>query len=304
MKEQPKSKEIPLFTEESTIAEVAGDPAFRPYGRLLFPTDLSLPGNMTLRELSSSRIYLWYSHIRPEKTVEIVNRLKLWSLEGKQIFFPIYTEREIAKDPSKRNAGLFFFPGEEGREFAVMNAGGGFYYVGAMHDSFPHAVEASGKGYNAFALIYRTEDPFQDLGRAIAWIWDHSDELKIRRDGYSLWGGSAGARMAAALGNREILRELTGRRDISQAAAVIMQYTGYTTVSPADAPTYACVGTRDGIADWRGMKRRLEKLNRLGIPTEFHSYEGLGHGFGLGMGTWAEGWIRDAFAFWDRQIMK
>ena len=29
--------------------------------------------------------------------------------------------------------------------------------MGAMQDSFPHALELSKKGYNAFALIYRPE---------------------------------------------------------------------------------------------------------------------------------------------------
>ena len=80
-----------------------------------------------------------------------------------------------------------------------------------------------------------------------------------------------------------------------------MQYTGYTTVSPYDGPTYACCGTSDGIASWRTMQSRLESLSALGIPTEFHSYNGLPHGFGLGIGTVAEGWLNDAVRFWQSQ---
>ena len=82
--------------------------------------------------------------------------------------------------------------------------------------------------------------------------------------------------------------------------AVIMQYTGHSQYSRLDPPTYACVGGRDGIADWRVMKRRLECLESLGTDTEFHLYSGLRHGFGLGVGTEAEGWINDAVAFWER----
>lgn len=48
-------------------------------------------------------------------------------------------------------------------------------------------------------------------------------------------------------------------------------------------------------------KNRLDQLFALGIPTEFHSYSGLPHGFGLGTGTVAEGWIQDAIRFWQRQ---
>ena len=76
--------------------------------------------------------------------------------------------------------------------------------------------------------------------------------------------------MAAELGNLDVLRSLTGRDDIPQADAVIMQYTGYGKVSPVDAPTYVNVGTSDWIADWRGMKQRLFYLDKIGIPTEFH----------------------------------
>lgn len=146
------------------------------------------------------------------------------------------------------------------------------------------------------------EKPLEDLAQAILWIYDHAEELSVRPEGYSLWGGSAGARMAAILGNRRYLAQLTGRRDIPQAAAVIMQYTGYGEVSREDAPVYTCVGTRDGIAYWKTMERRLGALKALGIPTEFHAYPGLGHGFGLGTGTAAEGWLEDAVAFWEKQL--
>ena len=69
-------------------------------------------------------------------------------------------------------------------------------------------------------------------------------------------------------------------------------------------PTYACVGDRDGIANWRVMQARLGAMQEAGIDTEFHVYSGLGHGFGLGTGTSAEGWINDAVAFWEQQMKK
>ena len=290
------------FTENTRVGEVIRDPAFRGFGRLLFPMDLSISERMTLKQLSSSSVYLWYSDIRTEKTVEILNYLKQEVQKGHQIFYPIYTDKEMQQEPSRKNTGLFYFRGEPGKSFGIMNAGGGFYYVGAMHDSFPHALEVSRQGYHGFALIYRTQEPYDDLARAICFLHDHAAEFQMDPDYYSLWGGSAGARMAAVLGNRDYLLQLTGRPDISQAAAVIMQYTGYSSASYSDAPTYACVGTRDGIADWRVMKHRLRILDEMGIPTEFHVYKGLRHGFGLGTKTVAEGWINDALRFWKQQL--
>lgn len=141
------------------------------------------------------------------------------------------------------------------------------------------------------------------MARALSYIHSHADELDVRADGYSLWGGSAGARMAATLGNGDYLCQLTGNNGVPQAAAVVMQYTGYNRASSTDAPTYANVGTNDGIASYQTMQNRLKALSAMGIPTEFHVYQGLGHGFGIGQGTVAEGWVDDAVSFWERQIV-
>ena len=282
------------YNRQTHISDVMNDPTFGDYGRLIFPVNTGYWSGTTLEQLQLT----WYNYIDPDKTVEVCNYLRA---HADNCFIDIYTEAEKQANPELRNTGLFFFRGNSNAPFAICNAGGGFSYVGAMHDSFPHTLELSKLGYNAFALIYRPGDAYEDLARAIAYICDHADELGVSRTGYSLWGGSAGARMAATLGNSANLRSLTGRTDLPQASAVIMQYTGYTTVSPYDGPTYACCGTNDGIASWRTMQSRPESLSALGIPTEFHSYSGLPHGFGLGTGTVAEGWLQDAVHFWQSQ---
>ena len=63
-------------------------------------------------------------------------------------------------------------------------------------------LELSKQGYNAFALIYRpgAQTACEDLAKAITFIFDHAEELEVDTSCYSLWGGSAGARMAAWLG--------------------------------------------------------------------------------------------------------
>ena len=283
-----------MFTKYSTIQEVLNT---MPNSRLLFPVDRSIPLDMTLEELSTSNVYIWYSFIDPNKTVEIINTLYL---SKHQYFYNIYSEQEREKDPTKQNTGLYFFKGKQNKPYAICNAGGGFMYVGALHDSFPHALEINKHGYNSFVLIYRVDHPFEDLYAAIKYIYDHYDLFGVDRNHYSLWGGSAGARMAASLGNRQTLDALGGH--LPQSDAIIMQYTGYNRVSKYDAPTYVCVGTNDGIADYKRMKHRLDRLNNLGIDTEYHAYQGLPHGFGLGTGTIAQGWIEDAINFWESHM--
>ena len=293
--EESKSE---TYTINTQISEVIEDPVFDGYGRLIFPVNSAYYSGNTLGELD----FTWYNNIDPDKTVEVVNYLKEHAEAGDAVFYDIYTEAEKAADPDKENVGLFFFKGNPGEKFAVCNAGGGFAYVAALHDSFPHALELSKMGYNAFALIYRpgAQTACEDLARAISFIFEHAEELEVDTDCYSLWGGSAGARMAAYLGTYGTAA--FGEDDYPQPGAVVMQYTGYNEYSKYDPPTYVCVGTSDGIASWRTMQARLDAMDALGIPTEFHAYEGLYHGFGLGTGTVAEGWINDAVAFWEKQM--
>lgn len=116
--------------------------------------------------------------------------------------------------------------------------------------------------------------------------------------GYSLWGGSAGARMAANLGSYG--PEGYGGKKLPHAGVVIMQYTEHSDYTKQDPPTFVCVGKSDGIADWKVMQERINNLEKLGIPTEFHAYSGVEHGFGLGIGTAAEGWLSRAVDFWEK----
>lgn len=287
-----------LFTRDTRIEDVINDPAFEDYGRFLFPLSTWYYSGDTLAELRLT----WYNNIDPDTTVEIVNYLKKEVLKGNKVFYDIYTETEMAADPAKRDTGLFFFRGEEGAPFAICNAGGGFVYVGAMQDSFPHALEISKRGYNAFALIYRpgADTALEDLARAISFIFSHSEELGVDTKGYSLWGGSAGGRMAAWMGSYG--PKTFGGDDLPRPDAVIMQYTGHSDYTPYDPPTFACVGDRDGIANWHTMEMRINALSSFGIPTEFHHYPGLSHGFGVGKGTIAEGWVDQAVDFWKENM--
>lgn len=160
-----------LFTTDTAISDVTSDPVFGDYGRLIFPVDDWYYSGDTLGDLRLT----YYSNIDPNETVEIVNYMKGHAALGDTIFYDIYTEEEKVADPEKEDTGLFFFKGNPGERFAVLSAGG------------------------AFALIYRpgAQTACEDLARAIQFIFEHTEELEVNTDGYSLWGGSAGARMAA-----------------------------------------------------------------------------------------------------------
>ena len=279
------------FDEDTKISDVVNSPLFKDFGRLIFPVNENYYHGTTLRDFGLT----WYTNIKPARTVEIVNYMSAHAERGEQIFYRIYSD----DDPRARDTGLFFFRGDPGAKFAICNAGGGFVFVGAMHDSFPHALELSKRGYNAFALIYRpgADTACEDLARAIAFIHDHADELQVDMKDYSLWGGSAGARMAAWLGSYGT--ETFGEKRYPRPAAVIMQYTGLSEVTGNEPPTYNCVGTNDGIAPYRVMQRRIEAIKANGTDAMIEIFPGLSHGFGLGEGTIAEGWLDNAVRFWE-----
>jgi hypothetical protein len=50
------------------------------------------------------------------------------------------------------------------------------------------------------------------------------------------------------------------------------------------------------------MERRINTIRANGTNAEIEIFDGLSHGFGLGVGTAAEGWLDNAVAFWERNM--
>lgn len=48
------------------------------------------------------------------------------------------------------------------------------------------------------------------------------------------------------------------------------------------------------------MEQRIRGIRANGTAGEIEIFDGLPHGFGLGEGTVAEGWIDRAIEFWER----
>lgn len=289
------------LTPKDRIGDVLRHPAFEGYAGLLLPwDDRGYDEGMRLSEIGTLLPY--HSHVEPGVVVDGMNRIIDDVSTGSQVFYRFYTEEQQRRDPTKRHAGLFFFRGEPGAPFAVVSPGGGFAYVGSVHEGFPYAAAISDAGYNAFVLKYRAglggSAATEDLAAALSFIMRSADTLSVDRRRYSLWGSSAGARMAAAIGSHGAAR--FGGDDVAKPAAVIMAYTGHSDNAKGEPPTFVVVGENDGIAPPSVMARRVAALRAAGTPVEFRRYPNVGHGFGPGVGTSAEGWLEDAIHFWER----
>ena len=289
----------------STLRDLLRHPAFAGFAHLILPwDDRGSEDQMPLTRIGSLMPY--HTHVDPDIVVAGLNRLIDDAASGRTVFYRFYSDAQTQQQPTKSHTGLFFFRGRPGAPFAVIAPGGGFSYVASLHEGFPYAAAISSKGYNAFVLRYRVGQggtaATEDMAAAIPYIIGHAASLGVGTNGYSLWGSSAGARMAASIGSYGVAHYGTG--NASPPSAVVMAYTGHSDHAPVEPPTFVVVGEEDGIAPPAMMKRRVEALRTSGTLVEYHEYKGLAHGFGLGAGTSADGWVFDAVRFWETSMKR
>jgi acetyl esterase/lipase len=300
--DESTSNSMSHLTINSYIRDIVSHPAFAGFGNLLLTRD----DDSYYYDIPISRVNMlmpYHSHVRPDVVLDAMNHMIDKVEAGKIIFYDFYSALQKQVEPTKSFSGLFFFRGKPGAPFAIVCPGGGFSYVGSLHEGFPIAQEISSQGYNAFVIRYRIggeKIACEDLAAAIAYIFSNAAALNVSTQNYSLWGGSAGARMAARLASYGTAAY--GKTNLPDPGMVVIAYTGHTDWTPNDPPTFTLVGDRDGIANPALMERRVHAMKEAGIPTEFHIYRNIGHGFALGVGTTAEGWTKDAIRFWEKNM--
>lgn len=287
----------------NTIGDILRHPNFQGFARRLLPWgDRNYDASLALQNVG--QLLPYHSAVEPNTVLAGLNRILEESLRGLPVFHEIYSDRERRNTPSLAEAGLFFFPGRPGAPFALIAPGGGFSYVGSVHEGFPYAVNLSDLGFNAFVVTYRTGQGGQvataDMARAIDYIMTNADGLGVAREGYSVWGSSAGARMAAFIGSHG--PNGFGATTTQKPVTVVMAYTSHRDIAGQEPATYAIVGESDGIAPPQNMRPRVEALKKQGSDVAFRVVPNVGHGFGTGKGTPAEGWIREAAVFWQNHL--
>lgn len=291
------------LTTRHTVRDIIDHPAFEGFGQFILPLDRgNYDSNMQLENVA--RLLPSHTNVEPDAVVDTINSMIDKASAGETIFYDIYTDEEKRADPTKESTGLFFIRGEPDSPFAVISPGGGFSYVGSVHEGFPYAIALSEKGYNAFVLQYRIGNEqiaTEDLAAALSFIFENAETLGVSTENYSAWGSSAGARMAARIGSYGA-SQYEGD-EMPRPGTVVMAYTGHSDFTDSDPRTFAVVGERDGIANPATMERRISSLRSAGIDVGFHKYPDVAHGFGLGIGTNAEGWLDIAVRFWENHMV-
>lgn len=291
------------LSTSSTIGDLLAHPAFVGHARLLLPWD-DRPADPSIPLSEIGSLLPYHSNVRPDLAVSSINRMIDDVAAGHQVFHDFYTERQKQDASARQNTGLFFYRGRPGAPFAVIAPGGGFSYFGSVHEGFPYAEVLSRLGYNAFVLKYRVGQgggaATEDLAIALSYIFANAEALQVSREGYSLWGSSAGARMVAFIGSHGTAR--FGGDPLPKPATILMAYTSHQDHTADEPPTFAVVGQQDGIAPPAAMERRVSALRAGGTSVELKVFPDAAHGFGLGTGTSAEGWVNDAVAFWEKSM--
>lgn len=287
-----------MLTVSSTVGDLVKNPSFSGFSERLLPklTDV-IQSTLSLDQVG--KLMPYHSAFNTEDMVGALNQLIALRQQGQRVFHDYYSEPELNRSPDKRATGLVYYKSKPNAPFVIVVPGGGFEYVGSLHEGFPIAKAIGDLGINAFVLVYRTGQgnrvATEDLAHAVDYITEHADEFEVNKDHYAAWGASAGARMVANIGSKSPLA--FGGRTNQRPDCVVMLYTGHTSYTPNDPPTYAVVGKRDWIASPAVMRTRIDVLRALGIRAEFHEYPNIGHGFALGTGTPAQGWLNEALDF-------
>lgn len=309
------AKNFRHITLGDKIIDVINHPAFKNFGFYLFPWNDKERYSKDLKMKDAPSLNLWHTNFNAKEEVDGLNRLIDDINKGYQVFYDIYSEEEKQLDPYKKYTGLFYLRGKKNAPYMIMLPGGGYYYVGTLHEGLPVGQEINKYGYNAFILKYRVNGggryPYdfeykaaKDLIRAVKFIEENYIELEVDKNNYSLWGGSAGARTVsdAVYGEAGIAKE-----ECVKPAASIIAYTFFCDNPPFsknDSPAFFIVGKNDNIVPWTEVKERVDNMKRAGCIVEAHIINNLKHGFGVGKGTKAEGWINQAVKFWENNMKK
>jgi acetyl esterase/lipase len=216
-------------------------------------------------------------------------------------------------------------------KFALICPGGGYGMVCSFAEGKPYAEKLNQLGSSAFVLKYRVSKkgrypaPLEEVARALKYILDNSDALNIEKDGYSIWGSSAGGHLAASFSTEDMGYK---KYSLPRPDALILSYPVVTMgelthsgsaknllgknptpellketsveqhITPQYPPTYLWCGKDDKVVNPQNSVMLDEKLSECGVPHMFHLFDSAEHGCGVAAGLPAEAWFKEAVDFW------
>lgn len=200
----PAQAQAPYLTTESTVAELHANEGivgsgFDSWDRgSLFPEQPWEYPNWTLRQ---------YTGDTAEDAVAGLNLIIDNYNQGIQVTYPLYTEEEIAEDPTRADAEIYYFPAAEaGGKYALLLSGNMMERSAKVDECCSAVSQLHEMGYAAFILRYRIGHElkenanYKDLVRAVQFITQNADALGVQAEDYALVGFSSGGHLCGMFG--------------------------------------------------------------------------------------------------------
>jgi acetyl esterase/lipase len=330
----------PHLTVDSTFGEVLANPAFAGFNQDMLPSQdpnqVKAMSAASIQVLSNYLAQNMGEYWDAQTMVDGLNFMVDEVNAGVTVWHPLYTKKQIAADPTRAVAGMWFIPGDAGKPLAVVAAGGAFRAVASITEGFPYAQVLHGLGYNVAILRYRLitspsgqgtttttssvpgtttttqQSPAQkkvmdteltkinqDMAAAMTMLRGNAQAWHISLRNYSVWGSSAGGVIMSQWAEAGP----TGAKahGFPEPAVVVAAYTPpqYSKVSSSLSPYFITDAANDPQVSPSAVAANAAALKAAGVVVEFERYPSGGHGFGLGVGTPADGWFNKAVAFWQ-----
>ena len=325
------------ITPQTTMKELRENPSIKGSGIYTYCQELDDPCKRI--RWANSTLYEFVNKYTAADCARGLNRMIENYNNGIQITYKVYSEAEIAEQPTCAGVEIYYFPGsQKNGKYALIIGGNALFTSAELREGVSTAEQLNEMGYTAFVLRYRVgwsageNAPLEDVGHAVQYITAHAEEFGVQAEDYALIGYSSGGQIAGLFGS-----DALGwyRYGVPKPGAVMLayavndffelqqpwkliidpqtpdaQYHYYQLrvsdyVTPDYPPVYHWYGRNDIVLmcmNWAAQGPVLERaLVKKHVPHVEVVYDNAPHKIGPGDGTPAEGWLNDAAAFWEEQ---
>lgn len=207
--------------------------------------------------------------------------------------------------------------GETLRPALIICPGGGYAYI-SPREAEPPAASFWSMGFQVFVLQYRTGEEaadkraLEDLARAVLFVREHGEQIKVNTAHVAVLGFSAGGHLAACLGvhwdDTDLAARTGARKEQLRPDALALCYPVITAGEYTNEPTITTVDAKGPGRDYWSVERHVTSgmppvflwhtmddelvpvenslimawaLHRAGVSCECHLYETGPHGLSV-----------------------
>lgn len=313
-----------MFYNDQKMKEILQDESLAKLRDLMFPSEYNA--------------WITDDDITPEKMsesfrgvgdyAERLNFLKTHIETGEITREKVYSESEVRSDSSKVGVQVLEYRNRGSNKVAIIIPGGGYSNVCSFCEGWPIAQELFERGYNCFVLYYRVfpnaymPNPIEDVARLVKRIKENYPDLDL--NGYLMLGFSAGGHLAGIWATKQGYQrynlpkpkflsltypviDLSLKKGVTRANCLgencseeeVKKYSVHTNVDENYPETYLWQGRNDQCISFENSVIMDKALTENNVKHKYVVYDDTCHGFGVGKGTCAEGWIDDMLKFFN-----